>query len=57
MPKTANTWSLAFSSLKIIILGIGNIFTLAIKVACMCFNANSLHYYVLKVPRYEDRWR
>ena len=23
----------------------------------VCFNANPLHYYVLQVPRYSDRWR
>ena len=24
---------------------------------CVCFNANPLHYYVLRVPRFADKWR
>ena len=24
---------------------------------CVCSNANTLHYYVLRVPRRVDRWR
>ena len=24
---------------------------------CVCFNANPLHYYVPRGPRYVDRWR
>ena len=23
---------------------------------CICFNANLLHYYVLRVPHHADRW-